>query len=122
MDSWLIRRSSSSMRTARLCAPTTTGGAISKPEIQATGLAPANDSEAALVHIVSPGRYTAIVRGAGGSTGVALAEVFVVNIPPTAPAPAQWGMRAPLLEANSELALAEANAKLYLLGGYPQSR
>ena len=34
----------------------------------------------------------------------------------------EWGLRAPLLESNSELALAEANGKLYLLGGYPASR
>ena len=30
-----------------------------------------------------------------------------------------WGTRAPLLENNSEFALAEANGKLYVLGGYP---
>ena len=30
-----------------------------------------------------------------------------------------WGSRAPLLENNSEFALAEANGKLYVLGGYP---
>jgi N-acetylneuraminic acid mutarotase len=30
-----------------------------------------------------------------------------------------WGMRAPLLVNNSEFALAEANGKLYVLGGYP---
>jgi len=45
---------------------------------------------------------------------------------PTAPtekvAGGQWGQRAPLIEANSELALAEANGKIYLLGGYPASR
>ncbi len=34
----------------------------------------------------------------------------------------QWGQRAPLIEANSELALAEVSGKLYLLGGYPASR
>jgi N-acetylneuraminic acid mutarotase len=34
----------------------------------------------------------------------------------------QWGMRAPLIQANSELALAEVNGKIYLLGGYPASR
>ncbi len=33
-----------------------------------------------------------------------------------------WTQRAQLIEANSELALAEANGKLYLLGGYPASR
>jgi N-acetylneuraminic acid mutarotase len=34
----------------------------------------------------------------------------------------QGGMRAGLIEANSELALAEVNGKLYLLGGYPSNR
>ena len=34
----------------------------------------------------------------------------------------QWGVRAGLLEANSELAVAETNGRLYLLGGYPASR
>ncbi|HEX7152308.1 MAG TPA: kelch repeat-containing protein [Thermoanaerobaculia bacterium] len=38
------------------------------------------------------------------------------------PAPGEWGMRAPTLEPLSELALAEANGKLYLMGGYPASR
>ena len=33
-----------------------------------------------------------------------------------------WGTRASLIEPNSELALAELNGKLYLLGGYPASR
>ena len=34
----------------------------------------------------------------------------------------QWSQRTPLIEANSELALAELNGKLYLLGGYPTNR
>ena len=34
----------------------------------------------------------------------------------------EWGLRAPLIEANSELPLAELNGKLYLLGGYPKGR
>jgi N-acetylneuraminic acid mutarotase len=38
------------------------------------------------------------------------------------PAPGEWGMRAPTLEPLSELALAESNGKLYLMGGYPQNR
>src|ERR671916_108516 len=48
---------------------------------------------------------------------------------PTAPADTtnqvdggQWGQRAPLIEANSELAFAEVNGKIYLLGGYPANR
>jgi N-acetylneuraminic acid mutarotase len=34
----------------------------------------------------------------------------------------EWGTRTGLIEPNSELALAELNGKLYLLGGYPSSR
>jgi hypothetical protein len=34
----------------------------------------------------------------------------------------EWELRAPLLANNSELAVAEANGKLYLLGGYPPNR
>ena len=34
----------------------------------------------------------------------------------------EWGLRAPLIEPNSELAFAELNGKIYLLGGYPTSR
>ena len=39
-----------------------------------------------------------------------------------APAAGEWGLRAPLLQPYSELAFAELNNKLYLLGGYPASR
>ena len=45
-------------------------------EIIATGLAPSDDRESALVQIVAPGSYTAIVRGVGTLTGVALVEVY----------------------------------------------
>src|SRR4028118_1406529 len=38
------------------------------------------------------------------------------------PAPGEWGMRAPTLQPLSELAVAEANGKLYLMGGYPPNR
>jgi N-acetylneuraminic acid mutarotase len=34
----------------------------------------------------------------------------------------QWSQRAQLIEANSELAFAELNGKLYLMGGYPANR
>ena len=90
--------------------------------IQATGAAPTNDAEAALVHTVSPAPYTAIVRGAGNSTGIAVVEVYALDNAPIQPAPGQWGMRAQLLQPLSELALAELNGRLYLMGGYPQNR
>ena len=44
--------------------------------IEAAGLAPIHDEEAALVETVAPGAYTAIVRGSGRTTGVGLAEVY----------------------------------------------
>lgn len=45
-------------------------------EIEAVGLEPGDDRESALVEIIPPGNYTAIVRGAGNTTGVALVEVY----------------------------------------------
>jgi hypothetical protein len=50
-----------------------------RAQIEAAGLAPNNDAEAALVETVAPGAYTAIVRGSNRGTGVALVEVY--NIP-----------------------------------------
>jgi hypothetical protein len=45
-------------------------------EIEATGLAPSNDSESAIVRTLPPGNYTAIVRGKNDTIGIALAEVY----------------------------------------------
>jgi hypothetical protein len=45
-------------------------------EIIATGLQPTNDRESALVETLVPGNYTAIVRGFGETTGVALVEAY----------------------------------------------
>ncbi len=45
-------------------------------DIQGTDIAPTDDKEAALITTLPQGRYTAIVRGAGTSTGVALIEVY----------------------------------------------
>jgi hypothetical protein len=45
-------------------------------QIEATGLAPKDDRESAILMTLAPDSYTAIVRGKDGSTGVALAEVY----------------------------------------------
>ena len=45
-------------------------------EIIATGIPPSNDNEAAIVATLSPGSYTAIVRGRRSGTGIALVEVY----------------------------------------------
>ena len=47
--------------------------------LEATGLAPAKDSEAAILQTLTAGLYTAIVQGVDQTTGVALVEVFVLN-------------------------------------------
>jgi hypothetical protein len=46
-------------------------------QIVATGIAPSDDREAALISApLAPGNYTAIVRGSGAATGVALVEIY----------------------------------------------
>jgi hypothetical protein len=45
-------------------------------EIQATGLAPTNPQESALLVTLLPTNYTAIVRGVNNSSGVGLVEVY----------------------------------------------
>ncbi len=45
-------------------------------EIQATGIPPNDDRESALVFTVTPGNYTAIVRGATNTTGIGLVEAY----------------------------------------------
>jgi len=45
-------------------------------QLIATGLAPAHDSEAAIVQTLQPGAYTATVNGADDGTGVGLLELY----------------------------------------------
>src|SRR3984893_4827825 len=55
------------------------GGVITSDqvaEIQASGLAPGDSHESAIISTLEPGNYTAIVRGANNITGAALVEVY----------------------------------------------
>jgi hypothetical protein len=52
------------------------GTASNAAAITATGLAPSNALESAILTTLQPGAYTAIVSGSGGSTGIAIVEVF----------------------------------------------
>jgi hypothetical protein len=45
-------------------------------EIIDTTVPPENDAEAAIVWNLAPGNYTAILRGSGGASGVALVEAY----------------------------------------------
>src|SRR5688500_4849359 len=71
------------------------------------------------------------VVGCGGSSDASSGTPTTPTTPtaPTVPSSptgqvdgGQWTHRAGLIEANSELALAELNGKIYLLGGYPANR
>jgi len=50
-------------------------------EIEATGLAPIDDREAAMVITVFPGFYTAVVAGAGGTTGLGFVQFYSLASP-----------------------------------------
>ena len=53
-----------------------TNSAQDQQTLQAYGVAPPNDREAALVITLDPGKYTAVIRGKNNTTGVALTEVY----------------------------------------------
>ena len=47
--------------------------------IEATGIPPQNDLEAAIIETLDPGSYTVVLRGMGITTGVGLVEVYDLN-------------------------------------------
>ena len=51
-------------------------GSSQQAEIEATGLAPTNDLESALVQSLAPGNYTTIMQGRNNVTGVGLIEIY----------------------------------------------
>ncbi len=52
------------------------GSATNAADISATGLAPTNSLESAILITLNPGAYTVVVSGVGGLTGVGIVEVF----------------------------------------------
>ena len=55
--------------------------AANAAQVQASGFAPADPREPAILMTLPPGAYTAIVSGVGGTTGVAVVGVFEVDHP-----------------------------------------
>ena len=49
--------------------------------IRASGLAPTNDTEAAVIATVNPGRYTVIARDSHGGSGIGLVEIYDLDEP-----------------------------------------
>lgn len=48
-------------------------------EISASGYAPPNSAEPAVIRALTPANYTAVVRGFNNGAGVALVEVYALN-------------------------------------------
>jgi len=48
-------------------------------EIIGTTIPPTHDAESAIVEVLSPGPYTAILRGADNTTGIAVVEVYALQ-------------------------------------------
>jgi hypothetical protein len=58
---------------------TASNGSSQQAEIEATTIPPKNDSESALVRLLPPGSYTAILKGNNGGTGIGLVEAYDLN-------------------------------------------
>ena len=52
-----------------------------RTQIEGTGIAPTEDREAAILRVLGPGNYTAVVAGVAGTTGVALVEAYNLGKP-----------------------------------------
>jgi hypothetical protein len=50
-----------------------------KPQIQASGLAPSDLKESAVLRTLAAGAYTAIVRGVSNGTGVGMVQIYQLN-------------------------------------------
>ena len=51
-------------------------GSSQQAEIEATRVSPSKEVESAVVRLLPPGSYTAIVRGKNNSTGIGLVEFY----------------------------------------------
>jgi cell division septation protein DedD len=58
---------------------TRTDGSSQQAEVEATGIPPTNDLEAAIVATLPPNAYTAILRGNGGTAGIGVVEAYDLN-------------------------------------------
>lgn len=78
--------------------------------------------DAVLLADLEAGAYTAVITGVGGTTGQALFELYAVPPPPAVLPAGGWGLKADLLEANSELSVAALGNRIFVFGGYPSTR
>lgn len=103
---------------------------IQESAIEATGLAPFDDAESAILATLDPGDYTAVARGLSGGTGVAFVEVYAIPydgalmnpapvLPPTpTPTPSPTPIPTPARSLNiSTRALVESGDNV-MIGGF----
>jgi len=57
------------------------GTAANAAQLQASGFAPGDPAESAILATLNPGAYTAIVSGVGNTTGIAIVEVYEIDHP-----------------------------------------
>jgi hypothetical protein len=63
------------------------GSSADAASIATTGLQPTDNRESAILATLTPGAYTAVVRGAGDSTGVGIVEAYQLSTPTPTPTP-----------------------------------
>ena len=51
-----------------------------RTQIEATGIAPSDDRESAILRNLAPGAYTAVLKGTNNTTGLALVEVYDLGL------------------------------------------
>jgi uncharacterized protein GlcG (DUF336 family) len=66
-------------QTGAVLAVNDNWGDSQQGEIEATGLAPVNELESAIVRTLAPGPYTAVAGGNDGAVGTAVVEVYDLN-------------------------------------------
>jgi hypothetical protein len=74
---------------------------VQASQIQATGIPPSDPRESAIVKSLSPGSYTAIVRGANNATGIGLVEVYDLDSQPAASRLANIATRGTVLTGDN---------------------
>jgi hypothetical protein len=51
-----------------------------RTQIEGTGIAPSDDRESAIIRTLTPGNYTAVLKGKDNSTGLAVVEVYDLGL------------------------------------------
>ena len=96
-------------------------GATAGTELANIPGAPSNAAESALLVVLSPGNYTAVVSGVGGTTGVALLEATdlrIIGLVPSTTAPVITDVRGPavVVKPDTERFRETVKAALELCG------